>query len=113
MISLMESEYFAATAIHAGSLRQTEAGSLIGQAKRKMPLIIFVGTQDEYFPLAEVRATRDELNANGFAAQLVEIVGHNHWYYDMAPKINRDAWEFLKKEELQAEPRYKRYAFGH
>jgi len=112
IISLMESEYFAATAIHAGSLRQAEGTSVIKQAKRKIPLKIFVGTQDEYFPLTEVRATRDELNANGFAVQLVEIAGHNHWYYDMAPKINRDAWEFLKDEELRADPRYNHYDFG-
>lgn len=112
MISLMESEYFAATAIHAGSLRQTEGGSLIRQAKRKIPMKIFAGTQDEYFPLTEVRATRDELNANGFAVQLMEIANHNHWYYDMAPKINRDAWEFLKEEELRTDPQYHRYDFG-
>jgi poly(3-hydroxybutyrate) depolymerase len=54
IVSLMESEYFAATAVHAGSLRQAEGYSVIRNAKRKIPLAIFIGTQDEYFPLAEV-----------------------------------------------------------
>ena len=111
IVSLMESEYFAATAVHAGSLRQAEGYSVISNAKRKIPLAIFIGTQDEYFPLAEVRATRDQLNTNGFTVELEEIPGHTHWYYDLAPKINRGTWEFLKNKELAAEPRYKQYHF--
>jgi len=112
LMSLMESEYFAAAAVHAGSLRQAEGHSVIRNAKRKIPLAIFIGTEDEYFPLAEVRATRDQLTENGFTVELREIAGHNHWYYDLAPKINHEAWEFLKSKELATDPRYKQYQFG-
>jgi poly(3-hydroxybutyrate) depolymerase len=61
LMSLYESEYFAATAIHAGALYQ-EASFLLDLAKRKTPIQIQVGTVDEYFPLKVVRATRDALN---------------------------------------------------
>lgn len=110
LMSLYESEYFAATAIHAGALYASDA-SLIDLAKRKTPIQIQVGTVDGFFPLATVRATRDRMNAGGFSVQLVEIAGHDHWYYDLAPKINQAAWEFLKGFELPAEPRYEEYKF--
>src|SRR6266478_3972176 len=103
--SLMESEYFAATAIHAGALL-AEDGDLLDSAKRKIPIFIQVGDSDQFFPLKVVRATRDLLNARGFSAELTEIAGHDHWYYDMAPKINLKAWEFLKKYELESDPVY-------
>ena len=109
-MSLYESEYFAATAVHAGSLRP-ETYPLIAFAKRKIPIFIMVGTADPFFPLAEVRATRDELAKHGLTVQLTEIPNHNHWYYDLAPKINRDAWDFPKKYELSADPRYEQYQF--
>lgn len=110
LMSLYESEYFAATAIHAGAL-YPESTLLIDLAKRKTPIQIQVGTVDEFFPLNSVRASRDLLNTRGFAVQVIELPGHNHWYYDLAPKINQTAWEFLKTYELSGEPRYEEYKF--
>ena len=109
-MSLYESEYFAATAVHAGSLFP-ETYPLIAFAKRKIPLFIMVGTNDPFFPLADVRKARNELVKHGLTVELTEIPNHDHWYYDLAPKINRSAWEFLKKHELSADPRYEQYQF--
>src|SRR5688572_28913529 len=95
-LSLFESEYFAATAVHAGAI-VPEVKPFIERAKRKIPIAIFVGTNDQFFPLTVVRATRDALNAHDFKAELTEIKGHTHWYYDRAPEINRSAWDFLKE----------------
>jgi poly(3-hydroxybutyrate) depolymerase len=108
-MSLMESEYFAATAIHAGSLRADEEFQLIRLAKRKIPISIQVGDSDQFFPLKEVRATRDALKEAGIPVDLLEIENHDHWYYDKASKFNQTAWEFLKKHELTGEPRYQKY----
>ena len=108
-MSLMESEYFAATAIHAGSLRSAEEFQLIGLAKRKIPISIQVGDSDQFFPLKEVRATRDALKEAGIPIELIEIENHDHWYYDKSSKFNQTAWEFLKKHELSGEPRYQKY----
>lgn len=110
LMSLYESEYFAATAIHAGALK-AESSPLADLARRKTPIQIQVGTVDAFFPLSAVRATRDFLNAKGFSTELVEIPGHTHWYYDLAPKINQTAWEFLKTRELPGEPRYEEHLF--
>ena len=110
-MSLMESEYFAATAIHAGALRGDE-GQLIKLAKRKIPISIQVGDSDDFFPLTEVRATRDALKAADMPVDLIEIKNHNHWYYDKAAKLNQTAWEFLKQHELQADPQFQKYDWG-
>jgi poly(3-hydroxybutyrate) depolymerase len=110
-MSLMESKYFAATAIHAGALPPNS--DLIDLAQRKIPISIQVGDSDQSFPLKVVRATRDLLNSNGFSVELTEIPGHDHWYYDLAPKINLRAWEFLKNHELETDPVYRTFQFNN
>ena len=110
-MSLMESQYFAATAIHAGALPPDDA-DLIDSAKRKIPILIQVGDRDPGLPVKTVRATRDTLNAKGFAVELTELPNHDHWYYDLAPKINRTAWDFLKKYELESDPIYRKFNFN-
>jgi poly(3-hydroxybutyrate) depolymerase len=106
-MSLLESQYFAATAIHAGAIAKNDPA--IAFAKRKTPIAIFVGTKDRFFPLEDVRRTRDDLNKQGFAVELTEMPGHDHWYYDLAPKINQNAWEFLRKHQLNEDPQYEQY----
>ena len=110
-MSLMESQYFAATAIHAGALPNDD-NKLMELAKRKIPINIQVGDSDEYFPLKAVRATRDALKEKGFPVDLIEIENHDHWYYDKAAKFNQTAWEFLKKYELDADPFYQKYKWN-
>jgi poly(3-hydroxybutyrate) depolymerase len=108
LISMLESEYFAATAIHAGLLDPGDY-RLIDYAQRKIPLAIFVGDRDAFFPFNQVAATRDVLKAKGFPVELTKIANHDHWYYDLAPKINQSAWDFLKAHALTGEPRYQPY----
>ena len=107
-MSLMESQYYAATAIHAGALTDEEM-DMIKLAKRKIPISIQVGDSDQFFPLKPVRATRDALKAAGIPVDLIEIPNHDHWYYDSASKFNQTAWEFLKKYELDSDPFYQQY----
>ena len=110
-LSMMESEYFAATAIHAGSWREREEFALIDYAKRKLPLAIFVGDHDQYFSLASVKATEAALKGKDFPLEVTVMKGHDHWYYDLAPEINRNAWTCLKRYELKVEPKYEAYSF--
>jgi poly(3-hydroxybutyrate) depolymerase len=110
-MSLMESQYFAATAIHAGALPADDM-NLIDLAKRKIPFSIQVGDSDEFFPVKIVRNTSDALKGKGFMVDLVEIPNHDHWYYDQAPKFNQTAWNFLKKYELDADPVYQKYKWN-
>jgi poly(3-hydroxybutyrate) depolymerase len=107
-MGLMESQYFAAVAIHAGALRSQDMG-VIELAKRKIPISIQIGDSDALVPLDIVRATSTALKEAGFTVDLTEIANHDHWYYDKAAKFNQTAWEFLKKYELDADPQYRKY----
>lgn len=107
-MSLMESEYFAAAAIHAGALRPDDY-QLIELAKRKIPISIQIGDSDQLVPVKVVKDTSDALKKAGIPVDYIEIANHDHWYYDKASTFNRSAWEFMKKYELDAEPKYQKY----
>ena len=108
-LSMSQSEYFAATAVHAGSWRSSEELALVQLAKRKTPIAIFVGDVDQFFPLDSVKKTEELLKSNQFPVQVTVMKGHDHWYYDLAPEINRNAWAFLKQQSLNAEPKFTQY----
>ena len=109
VMGLLESEYFAGVAVHAGALAPGNYPAM-DTAARKIPMAIWVGTNDALFPLAAVRATRDALNSRGFNTQLTEIRNHTHNYYSRSGEINKRVWEFLQKIRLDADPNYQRYA---
>jgi poly(3-hydroxybutyrate) depolymerase len=108
-LSMLESEYFAATAVHAGSWREEREFSYMEHAERKTPVAIFVGDRDALFPVSSVKATEAALKGRGFPIEVTIIKGHDHWYYDRAPEINRNAWDFLKSHALGEDPKYKEY----
>jgi poly(3-hydroxybutyrate) depolymerase len=102
-LSIVESEYFAATAIYEGSLPASNF-KLIASAQRRIPISIWVGTGDASFPLPQVRATRDAFNARGFTVELREISGHDQNYDAMAGDVNTAAWQFLGTNKLGKDP---------
>jgi poly(3-hydroxybutyrate) depolymerase len=110
-LGLMESEYFAAVAVHAGSFRQQDEFTQIRMATRKIPFKVIIGDRDAFFPLASATATADALKAQGFPIDLEVIKRHDHWYYDRAQQFNESAWAFLKDLRLAGEPSYLQYKF--
>ena len=108
-LSMSQSEYFAATAVHAGSWRSSEELNIVRLAKRKTPIAIFVGDVDQYFPIDSVKKTEEVLKSNQFPIQVTVMKGHDHWYYDLAKDINRNAWAFLKQHSLTDEPKFRQY----
>ena len=111
LLGLLESEYFAAVGAHAGALRSSDA-PLLKVPKRKIPMAIWIGTKDQMVPLKMARDTLAVLTARGFPAKLAEINGHTHAYAERAKEVTGEAWAFLQKEALPADPKYYRYAFG-
>lgn len=98
-LTVVDSDLFAATAIHAGAL-QTDPHGLFEQAKRKMPIAIWVGDHDAFFPVDEVRETKKIFEANGYKVELSVVLGHDHNYYAIADEINGKAWKFMTKTQL-------------
>lgn len=107
-LALIESEYFAAAAIHAGAMRG-EDGDVIERTKRKIPFSLFVGTKDPLFPVADVRQTRDMLTSRGFNVEMNEIKDHTHDYSRRSVEINQRIWNFFKQHRLDNDPIYQLY----
>ena len=111
LLGLLESEYFAAVAAHASALRSSDA-QLIDTAKRKIPMAIWIGTKDEIVPLQPARDTIALLTSRGFPAKLTEMNGHTHSYAERGRAVTEQAWDFLRKEALNDDPRYVKYPFS-
>jgi poly(3-hydroxybutyrate) depolymerase len=108
LMGLLESEYFAAAAVHAGAIHQ-QSRAYLDHAKRKIPLSIFVGDSDQFFSLSLIKETKEALNNRGFQPEVTIIKRHDHNYYNAAAKLNRFVWDFLKDKELASAPRYEKY----
>jgi poly(3-hydroxybutyrate) depolymerase len=104
-LSMLMSDKLAATAVYAGAM-DPASYKRIERAKRKIPVALFVSTNDPFFPVHKVRATYTVLKENGFSAYMKEVwvedAVHGHDYNSVARSVNRDAWKFLKKYELEA-----------
>jgi dienelactone hydrolase len=107
-MAALESEYFAAAAAYAGSV-EPKYFNLFDFATRKIPYLIVIGTEDRFFPLDDVRATRDALKSRGFPVEYVEMPRQTHNYLRSAKEINGKAWEFLRKNPLPGDPKYTVY----
>jgi poly(3-hydroxybutyrate) depolymerase len=97
MLALVESEYYAATAVHAGTLAPGHY-NLFAQARRHMPIAIWVGDNDSFFPVAAVRETKKDFETNGFSVQLTILPNETHSYN--AGGVASSAWQFFRKTQL-------------
>jgi predicted esterase len=111
-LAMFESEYFAGVAFHAGVWRSEAELKFPEVASRKTPIKIIVGDRDNFFPLKDVRRTEAALKASGFSVVVSIMKNHDHWYYDKAPEINRDSWEFLQQNVLTSERRHVKRIFN-
>ena len=110
-LGVLESEYFAAVAAHAGVITE-DVATFVERAPRKIPIALWIGTNDRLFPLNLVRSTHKALVSRGFAAELTEIKGHTHDYYGRSGSINKEVWAFLQKHQLEGDPKYQVYNLG-
>jgi len=99
VLSLIDSQYYAAAAVHAGALRPDQY-NLFDYAERKMPVAIWVGDRDSNFPVDMVNATKKEFEQHGNALKLSVIPQHDHNYYAISDSVNAKAWGFLKPLRL-------------
>ncbi len=95
-LAMLESDYFAATAIFAGAWREPSFFELLPHARRKIPVAMFVGTRDRFFPVQDVTSTARALEAAGHPVLLELLEGRGHAYAPVATEVNEQAWEFLR-----------------
>jgi len=111
-LAMLESEYFAAAAYHAGGWRKPAEYKFADYAKRKLPIASYVGDKDEYFSVESVQNTERILTQRGFPAQLHLLPGRVHSYMDVPADFHDTAWTFLRASVLIDLPKYAPYRFG-
>jgi predicted esterase len=99
ILAILDSHYFAAISLHAGALQQAQ-NKLFAYAGRRMPVAIWVGDEDLFFPVEQVKATQKLFESNGYPIEITVIPHHDHNYYVISDEVNGKAWEFLKKAQL-------------
>ena len=110
-IGPIESEYFAAVAVHAGALNPSEK-LFLQQARRKIPVAMWHGKADDIVPARMGRDTRDMFKTLEFPVTLTEIDSHKHDYFSRSGSINAEVWAFLKAHALTTDPIYRPYTFN-
>jgi poly(3-hydroxybutyrate) depolymerase len=99
--AMYQSKYFAAIAVHAMTIAD-EYASIVEIPKRKMPVAMYIGDHDQFFSVDSMLKTRNMLRKEDFPVHYVELVNHDHNYYDKSGEINADAWKFFKDIRLPA-----------
>lgn len=111
-MGLMESEYFAAAAVHGTALQREGRDQLLSAAPRKLPIIMLHGANDTVVPMATGRDARNALQAAGFTVDFRELLGFEHnSLYTHGDAVPRLAWEFFKQQVLGEEPRFQIYNY--
>ena len=101
-LALIDSEFFAATAAHAGALPPND--HLFTYCRRHMPVALWVGDNDPFFSVSRVTATKALFDAHGFDVQLNILRNHGHDYSAVSEQVDRQAWEFLRQTALPTQP---------
>ena len=97
--AMYDSEFFAAVVVTSMGIDKDYDG-ILTEAKRKIPLAIYMGDRDPAVDVRSVRRTAEILKQNGFPVHYVEIKGHDHNYFAASEQINEDAWNFLRDKVL-------------
>lgn len=101
ILALVDSEYFAAIAVHAGAL-WPDNYRFFDAATRKMPVAIWVGSKDQSFSAEDVTATKRAFDAHGFHLELSVLQGETHNYDNFSEELDNKAWTFLKDKRLNS-----------
>lgn len=100
-LGVLESNVFAAIAIHAGAWRSISEYNLASAPGRRVPMKIIIGDLDEFFPLSLARKTEAALRQAGFPIEVTIVAGQHHWFDNRtAPEIEAAAWTFLKAHTM-------------
>ena len=108
-LAMLESEYFAAAAFHAGGWRKPAEYRYADYAKRKIPVSMFVGDKDEYFSVDSEQTTLRILTQHGIPAELHLLSGRVHSYLDVPADFHDTVWSFLKENALSEPPKFVSY----
>ena len=97
--AIFDSDLFAAAGVYAAAINP-DYYAIVDSAQRKIPIAIYIGDRDPYFPIAQARGTRALLESHGFPVRYTELPGQNHAYAPVSDRVNDDAWAYLSTFRL-------------
>jgi dienelactone hydrolase len=99
--AMFDSDLFAAAGVYAAAINP-DYYAIVDSAQRKIPIAIYIGDHDPYFPIAQARGTRTLLEGHGFPVRYTELPGQNHAYAPVSDRVNDDAWAYLSTFRLSS-----------
>lgn len=78
-----------AVSVHGASADKVSTAS----STNPPSVVIYIGEDDDSFPLDEVRTSAQQLSQAGHDVSLNVIPGHGHWYYAIGPRLAMRTWE--------------------
>jgi poly(3-hydroxybutyrate) depolymerase len=102
-IGIYDSNYWAATAVHAAILDPTNY-SLFAHAPRKEPFEDWVGDNDADHDLRMMGNQHDAFVKAGFPFELKIISNSSGSYGNVLDQVNEGSWKFFTKYHLDAAP---------
>lgn len=99
--AMFDSDLFAAAGVYAAAINP-DYYAIVDSAQRKIPIAIYIGDRDPYFPIAQARGTRTLLENHGFPVRYTELPGQNHAYAPVSDRVNDDAWAYLSSFHLSS-----------
>lgn len=97
--AMFDSDLFAAAGVYAAAINP-DYEAIVDSARRKIPIAMYIGDQDPYFPIAQARSTRTLLESHGFPVRYTEFPGQNHAYAPVSDRVNGDAWAYFSTFRL-------------
>lgn len=95
ILTSTEPRLWRAAALHAGYRPAAD----LGTAASDNPLRLYLGDEDPVFPTAPAKASLQAMAAMGHPTELVQIMGHGHWFYGIGPDIAEDSWRWFDSLE--------------
>ncbi|WP_041855400.1 alpha/beta fold hydrolase [Candidatus Korobacter versatilis] len=92
----LDAESYAGGAIFANGVEDQYA-SIFDQAKRKVPVALYIGDADRVYPIAQTRRTQKMLQARGYTLHYRELPKADHDYFAFADEINAETWKFWQE----------------
>jgi predicted esterase len=89
-----------AIVVHAGVFQ----GCGLMQPPMARRYLIQIGDQDASFPLQLVRDSAVRIAAQGSPVRLLILRGHTHWFYDIGPRLAREAFVFMQNDPASGNP---------
>lgn len=92
----LKPDLFTAIVVNAGAL-QSPADYKLNKDDRKVPIAFLAGSNDTSVPINDSANSAEFYAKHGHDTLFVDFLQHNHWYYTIAPEINRRALAFMIK----------------